>query len=316
MSVIYGKGSGTAWGTRWADTIYVKGAAAGYGQGGDDTLYGDASANKLVGQDGNDTAHSGAGNDALFGGNGADRLFGDAGADMIWGDAGNDWLDGGSGNDKLRGGDGDDVLVHRAHTTGLLPAGSDDFQGGSGNDTLLISVTGETPTYGGAGPILRVDDYGNGVLGYGQNEMESDFVKAGTFSGIETFRLADDSAGLVFEGGALDATVIGGAGYDVLQGGSGDETFIGGGGGDQFQILWRPGWELGNDKIIGFDVLGGDSITKNTAFDDAPDLFGISAIEQAGHTLFTFTDTASGQIVGTLDVDAVGLPPIYDFILG
>lgn len=52
-----------------------------------------------------------SGNDSLFGNASANRLFGFDGVDRVFGRAGNDTLFGGNGNDILNGGAGKDILV-------------------------------------------------------------------------------------------------------------------------------------------------------------------------------------------------------------
>lgn len=317
MALIYGHGRSTTWGTRWDDKIYIGGPSAGFGQGGTDRIFGDDAANHLVGQDGNDRLFGRGGADFLDGGHGNDRLYGEAGDDLLWGGAGNDFLVGGSGNDRVRGQDGNDTFVHDVRVAGLLPAGTDEYSGGAGVDTLIVNVRGETETYGEAGPEIRIDDHGNGVLGYSNGPIESDFVQAATVTGIEVFRLVDDSNSLIYRGGALDATVIGGAGADTFEGGSGNETFRGGDGHDEYLTLWRPGLDTGHDVIIGFNPAE-DSIAKNSYDEDytGSDPLAVTAVERAGHTYFSFIQNSTGAVVGTLDVDAVGLPPIADYMMG
>ena len=71
------------------------------GGGGNDTLVGNAQANKLTGNDGDDVLKGNAGNDNLSGGAGADKIDGGAGNDkIVWG-AG-DAVKGGSGTDTLK----------------------------------------------------------------------------------------------------------------------------------------------------------------------------------------------------------------------
>ncbi|MCG8620330.1 MAG: hypothetical protein MI802_29265, partial [Desulfobacterales bacterium] len=67
----------------------------------DDSILGDASANRLEGDPGNDT---------LDGAGGADTISGNTGNDTIIGGDGNDSLDGGDGIDTLVGGEGDDYI--------------------------------------------------------------------------------------------------------------------------------------------------------------------------------------------------------------
>jgi serralysin len=68
------------------------------------TLTGGATANTLLGTNGNDTLNGGGGNDVLGGKGGADTLNGDAG---------NDSLNGGPGADTLTGGSENDVFLFR-----------------------------------------------------------------------------------------------------------------------------------------------------------------------------------------------------------
>jgi hypothetical protein len=99
----------------------------------------------------------------------------------------------------------------------------------------------------------------------------------------------------------------------------GNQTFIGGTGGDSYRFLWRENWEGGHDKIIGFNAAEGDAIAysnKPKSWDD-PDLLKITSVETVGHTIYTATEISTGEVVHTLDVDAVGLPePYFDYYLG
>jgi Ca2+-binding RTX toxin-like protein len=71
------------------------------------------------------TATNGA--DKVIGNENNNSLFGLDGNDLFEGGLGNDFIDGGSGNDTLIGGDGDDIL------TG--DTGSDALDGGAGTDS-------------------------------------------------------------------------------------------------------------------------------------------------------------------------------------
>jgi Ca2+-binding RTX toxin-like protein len=77
---------------------------------GDDTLIGDATANRLIGHGGDDRLHGGAGPDQLVGSDGNDTLTGEAGDDRLSGQGGADRLRGGADPDRLVGGDGDDTF--------------------------------------------------------------------------------------------------------------------------------------------------------------------------------------------------------------
>lgn len=323
MAKIIGKGSGTTtWGTSLNDTIYVKGAAGAYGQGGNDYLYGDGAANLLSGGDGNDHAFGGGGNDALFGGNGNDTLYGESGDDMIWGGAGRDQIYGGSGNDKLRGeagddflhggpgenemdgGDGKDTLVYQY--SGAVKPGNSTFIGGFGNDTLRIdskdvffnTVDGPQP----ASSAIIMNDDGTGVVGW-DDSILGNIVQTGTLSSIENFKVSPD-ASVVYFGANVDVSVTGGSGEDRFLGGDGNETFNGGKGADQFYVNTTGG---DVDHINGFNSAE-DVIVSELWFTSQGDPNNrLTVTESDGHSTLTTTNVA-GDVVQTTIVDAVGIP--------
>ena len=108
-----------------------------YGTGGNDRLLGDATAENIDAQGGDDTVFGGGGDDRIRGGEGQDSLLGDAGDDTIYGDASNDWLVGGAGADALNGGAGDDTL------TGGADADTFVFNDSFGDDTITDFTDGE-----------------------------------------------------------------------------------------------------------------------------------------------------------------------------
>jgi Ca2+-binding RTX toxin-like protein len=93
--------------------------------------------NRLYGLDGNDTIKSGAGIDRLHGGNGNDILVAGGGSDAIHGDAGDDRINAGAGIDRIYGGLGRDVLT-----------------GGAGAD-FFIFAKGDSAADKGAADIIR-----------------------------------------------------------------------------------------------------------------------------------------------------------------
>lgn len=95
----------------------------GIGNHADNTLWGNAGANGLLGD---------IGDDVLWGAGGDDDLGGNAGADMVSGEAGDDHLIGGTANDGLEGGDGNDVLRG--------DRGHDHLYGGSGADIFVLQA--------------------------------------------------------------------------------------------------------------------------------------------------------------------------------
>ncbi|MFN3259855.1 MAG: M10 family metallopeptidase [Pikeienuella sp.] len=94
------------------DTVFGNVAANRLiGGAGDDLLRGAAGADTLRGQDGEDRLEGGDGRDRVAGGGGADHLFGGVGPDILRGGGGDDTLEGGAGRDRLIGGRGDDLFV-------------------------------------------------------------------------------------------------------------------------------------------------------------------------------------------------------------
>jgi hypothetical protein len=98
---------------------------------GNDRLYGGHGDDRLYGEDGNDRLHASNGNDALYGGNGNDSPDGRAGNDALYGNSGNDRLYGSFGDDRLYGGSGNDRLYGGF--------GKDSLSGGSGQDVFVFS---------------------------------------------------------------------------------------------------------------------------------------------------------------------------------
>ena len=98
---------------------------AAIGGGGEDTIIGNATANRLSGRAGNDTIRGNGGADTILGGAGADRLLGGRGDDTLQGGTGRDQMNGQIGDDVLDGGEGRDRLT-----------------GGAGADTFVMSPGG------------------------------------------------------------------------------------------------------------------------------------------------------------------------------
>jgi Ca2+-binding RTX toxin-like protein len=305
MATIHGAGDGTtAWGTQWADTIFVRGAAGGYGQDGDDRLVGDAAANKLVGGAGNDTLDGRDGADFLDGGAGNDVLLGGAGGDLLWGGGGNDRLDGGAGIDRLRGHDGDD-----AARTG----DGDEATAGNGNDTVTFAPTADytEPDENGEGPdnprasidggegfdTLRVEG-GAARLGgvdareilvssMGDNAFAVSVGDGGTSepmadaTGIEALALDRGGPALYYDVGlpsSVSVAISATDGADLVAGGAGRETVA----------------LLGGDDLV-FLSLGGDA----TTLGDGADTLYLDAVRLGGDggTVADFNPAEDGVVV-------------------
>ena len=209
----------------------------------------------------------GGGGDTIDGGGGDDDIRGDgvndSGNDVLNGGAGNDYIEGGPGSDVIHGGPGDDALYASAGPRASTPYsaapvltvfGAVDFlYGDSGNDLLvsvnppeaslvimhggdgddhLISLSGLTDMYGGAGNDTlegsgpAVADYLDSTSGVAVDLRLSgpqDTIGAGvdTLSGISTLY-----------GSPFNDTLTGDAGDNGLLGGPGDDTIDGQGGSD------------------------------------------------------------------------------------
>jgi serralysin len=164
-----------------------------------------------------ENAVGGSGNDTLTGNALANRLAGNGGNDSLDGAGGNDTLVGGAGNDTLKGGTGNDTADYSGHGGALTvrlgttatqntgAAGSDVLSGiesatgGAGNDSLTGSAAANL-LQGGGGADKLAGLGGNDTLLGGAG---SDNLRAG------------DGADLL----------SGGAARDVLRGNAGADTF-------------------------------------------------------------------------------------------
>lgn len=189
------------------DTVSVSTAGNSWVQGGngDDTLYGGAGSDYLMGEAGNDWVYGGSGNDNLTGDDGSDRISGGYGNDTIYGGNGDDSLFGQSGDDKLDGG-----------------AGADYFVGGSGNDTADYS-TRTASVYVSLGTRYEVGNDGEA----GENDNVLDDIET-VFGGSGNDVLTGSSSANQLVGNAGNDTLTGGAGADSMFGGDGDDQLISG----------------------------------------------------------------------------------------
>jgi len=123
---------------------------------GDDTVNGQA---------GDDVVFGGPGDDELRGGDGNDHMESEGGADRFFGEGGNDSIFGGAGNDSLYGGDGDDALFGEDE--------NDLLDGGPGNntidDTLGSNTIVNSPGDGSSRTIVGFQSFGDGFGGLPPN---------------------------------------------------------------------------------------------------------------------------------------------------
>lgn len=352
---LYGRdGNDTLYGDAGNDGLYGEnGNDLIYGGAGIDALSGAAGSDTLRGEDGDDYLEGGSGDDGLYGGNGIDRLRGGDGIDALFGDANDDDLDGGSGDDylvgglgndkivggtghdRLRGGDGNDylsggpgnnnvmgeagndTLVFTARATDPIPNDTGLLDGGAGYDTLVLDVQGNGFDQDGARMVyLHLGSATQtGSIGVVADHVEPSGLWFGDVRSIEEVRVVPNGNPIYVSAGS-SMKVTGSAGNDYLEGVTGDQVFNGGTGADTFQYIHRVGYFGGHDTIVGFSKAQGDRIQFNDEDYGYSDRHAISKVEQNGHTIYTTSDSQSGQLMHTLDVDAIGLPPPEYYLLG
>jgi Ca2+-binding RTX toxin-like protein len=226
------------------DELHGTDAAASYidAGGGNDTVFGGALDDIVLGGDGNDSLQGGAGTNQLFGNDGDDTFVPGLGGDQMTGGAGYDGVDystyagsihvriDGLANDGMDGEPqdnvadleqvvgtaSDDTLVGGVGNEKLVGLdGADHLDGGGGNDLLL----------GGAGDDLAVGGPGDDAL---DTAVGEDVLSGGDGNDM----LAGGPDGDVLNGEAGDDEMRAGGGDDSLRGGTGADIFDGGGGVD------------------------------------------------------------------------------------
>ncbi|ESQ73785.1 calcium-binding protein [Asticcacaulis sp. AC402] len=255
------------------DGPYVYGRGI-YGNDGNDTVFGGASANSFYGEGGNDVLNGLGGNDRLYGGIDNDSLNGGDASDYLYSnvaDWGGGWdtgveidsLNGASGNDELFAGYGD--YVDGGANTDILLLSLAGADAGVTAD-LTASFSGGVSTIGG-GQLTGLERY-TLILG----SSHSDVINVG--NGIEIDGpyvygrgiYGNDGNDTVF-GGSSANSFYGEGGNDVLNGLGGNDRLYGGidndslNGGDASDYLysnvadWGGGWDTG----VEIDSLNGGS---------------------------------------------------------
>ncbi len=245
--------------------------------------------------------------ESLFGGAGNDVLVGNGGLNTLEGGAGDDVIRGGFGADLLRGGTGNDTFVYTRidHESTVDPVSKDliaDFAAGDRIDLSAIDADGNAANgvtaftfvgsqfTGHAGEVAIVD-FGNGVQGV-YLDGNGDRIPESIINVRSDHALtAADFVGVLL-GNTGNETISGGAGDDVLTGGAGADVLKGGGGNDTFAYVSVADSTVargGKDTIVDFST--GDRI----------DLSAIDADGNAGNgdTAFSFGTgafTGAGQI--------------------
>lgn len=249
---------------------------------------GDAAGDRFVGIEG---LAGGSGNDSLTGDALANRLTGGQGDDLLIGGAGADTLDGGTGTNTVSyagatagiavslqtgtGTAGDaagDVIsnfarvIGSAHADTITGATGAHLEGGQGDD-LLIAGAGGVMLVGGAGSDTASFA---GITSDLTGSLSSVTGAAGgtvSLSGIEG--LIGGSGNDTLSGGSAAGALDGGAGNDVIVAGSGAENLAGGAGQDTLSFAGATDGVYANladgDLVGGFSsAAGGDLATDDT----------------------------------------------------
>ncbi|MEF8756300.1 MAG: hypothetical protein V5B60_20575 [Accumulibacter sp.] len=284
------------------------------GSAWDDTLRGDANANRLDGAQGNDFLNGDAGNDTLDGGAGNDRLWGGTGADSLIGGDGSDsyYVDDagdsvGETNASPATGGTDQVFTYlAAYTLGahiengrILATGAANLAGNA-LDNLLDAGVGNNLLDGAGGNDTL--SYLYAVSGSGVSvSLAIAGAQATGGSGSDTLIAIENLAGSAWDDtlrGDANANRLDGAqGNDFLNGDAGNDTLDGGAGNDR---LWGG---TGADSLIGGD--GSDSYYVDDAGDSVgetnanPATGGIDQVFSylAAHTLTAHIE--NGRILAT-----------------
>ncbi|MFN6338975.1 MAG: calcium-binding protein [Cyanobacteriota bacterium] len=236
------------------------GAANGikyYGEGGNDSLTGQAWKDMLDGGSGNDTLIGAGDNDRLVGASGNDFLDGGSGSDTLSGGTGTDWLRGGrttSSNDTYiyKAGDGIDTIDDDYGSNGstdrlILPdynlADIQNIESDGYNFNLIFSAT-DTIKLDAA--LIRMRDYNDMNL-HDVQFSNGAILKLTDLFSIKGLRMGsgNDFFGGLWAGTVSADWVFGEAGNDRLEGRGGNDTLNGGEGSDTLD------GGVGNDLLVG-----------------------------------------------------------------
>ncbi len=309
--------------------------------GGNDTVVGNAAANRIEGGAGNDVISGADGADFLLGNAGNDKVSGGAGNDQAFAgpdDQGNDTVEGNAGNDVLGAGAGNDVIVGGHANADITSesasaAGNDTLFGGDGNDllvgasyntqgeTVVTTGGGQNVLWAGTGRDTIFGDDGADILGGGEGDDAingnggNDTIYGGVGSATNNEDTIDGGSGadIIFAGSDEDI-ITGGTGNDTIFGGTADDEINAGSGSD---VIWGgPGDDTitggnGNDIFAftsnhGNDIIVDFSVTSDSlAFENIPGFFDEASIQAAISQ--TTLGGVSGLLVDTGDTSSIFL---------
>lgn len=256
-------------GTAFGDFLFGSAVANRlYGNDGDDTIDGIGGNDTLWGHAGEDTINGGDGDDLIYGGDDDDELNGGAGSDTVYGGDGDDDIDGGSNDDTLRGEDGNDTIAG-GHGDDMIydGIGNDDVSGGGGDDSFYIDDGNDEFTGGSGNDRFYVDGFGDNTIHGGINNDTVIFGNAAVIVNLDINWAQRGAEGVDTITGVEN--IMTGNGADILAGTSSHNFIHAGGGADLVSGL------SGNDTIdgaAGADTLwggdGGDDLTGGSGDDE------------------------------------------------
>ncbi|WP_166430443.1 right-handed parallel beta-helix repeat-containing protein [Polymorphobacter arshaanensis] len=207
------------------------------GGAGNDTLIGNGGNNIITGGSGNDILNGGLGTDTLAGGLGDDTYYVNNPTQLVVDTGGNDTVIAdrsyalgatienltlsGSSTGNLTGNALDNVL--RGSSAGNIidgGSGADTMVGGGGNDTYIVDNTGD-----------RVIEVENGIDLGGVDTVKALLSAYTLCAGVENL-LYWGTAAFTGTGNALDNSIAGAGGADMLYGLGGNDMLSGGAGND------------------------------------------------------------------------------------
>jgi Ca2+-binding RTX toxin-like protein len=212
----------------------------------------------IVGSKYNDTITGDATANKIFGGAGNDHFYGSGGGDFFDGGVGKDWIDyrtstvavsvnllTGVGKfgmaegdtytniENIRGGSGDDILIGDNNANVIYGgSGSDRIEGGGGND-MIYTAGGYDYVDGGTGidTLSYADSWDKVVVNLATGIGQYGSASRDTIINVEN--LVGSKFDDILTGDAGSNTLTGGAGADTLNGGAGNDMLIGGSGADK-----------------------------------------------------------------------------------
>ncbi len=212
------------------------------GGSGNDTLRGDANANRLTGNNGNDLLNGRSGNDFLFGG------------------AGDDTLIGGAGNDALDGGTGFDTADYSSAASGItasMTAGTVSNDGDGGADTLtgIEAITGSNFN----DTITSAHNNYTFFGGTGTDTLNYGFTTQGITASLNGFGATITGTINKTNGAAVTTDSV--TSFESLIGGTGADIFNFNT--DAIGLLGTVNGGGGNDRVSISDSFTGNNLTDN-----------------------------------------------------